>query len=387
ALLIAFICAWPPLQALTLACPELILTQLVLVVFISEFMDWRLLEDFRPGRGTEPETRGLYIAVVRNRWNSGVLRHTGAAAPQRYRLRSVQALVDVLRSAGHNVAVMEADARLFSRLQDFIPRHALGRNSRALVVNCAGGVQGPGRLGQVPNLCEMIGVPYTGPDPSAMAVISDPLLQSQTLASQGLQTLTYRRPDDTSKPATDLPGPWIVLHRFQSDREPLKANSATALTRALRRVRAGGDEPLVATAPTGRVVRVIVIGGEGPNDDPQVLPALEYRATNRRLEAAELTDTEQRALNTAVQCAFLALRCRHYARIEAWLGADDSIGILGVRVVDLFSPRGDVATAARMAGLEFPALIQRVLGIGGHVVTTQPSALADRSPLTLYETA
>jgi len=81
ALLIAGISAWPPLRQLTLACPELILTQLVLVILVSEFMDWRLLEDFRPGQRSADTPTGLHIAVVRNRWSNAVLRHTGAPRP------------------------------------------------------------------------------------------------------------------------------------------------------------------------------------------------------------------------------------------------------------------------------------------------------------------
>jgi D-alanine-D-alanine ligase len=387
ALLIAFISAWPALRELTLACPELILTQLVLVVLVSEFMDWRLLEDFRPGQATKAQSPGLYIAVVRNRWNSSVLRHTGAVAPQRYRLRSVQALVNALRAAGHNVAVMEADARLFSRLREFIPRDALGEKSKALVVNCAGGVQGPGRLAQIPSLCEMVGVPYTGPDPAAMAVIGDPLLQSQTLASRGLKTLRYQLPDDRAEAVTDLPGPWLVLHRFQSDREPLKAHSAATLARALERVRSGGDEPIIATVPAGRMLRLIVIAGDGPDQTPQVLPALEYRRGSRGLQRAELTGAQRQALEHAAQQAFVALRCRNYARMDVWLDADASVGILGVRVIDLFSPRGDAAIAARMAGMDFPALIQHILGLRGAICATPRDALVNQSPLTLYETA
>ena len=60
ALLIALISAWPPLGQLALACPELIVTQLVLIILVSEFMDWRLLEDFRPGQAhKEPPERWL----------------------------------------------------------------------------------------------------------------------------------------------------------------------------------------------------------------------------------------------------------------------------------------------------------------------------------------
>ena len=266
ALLIALISAWPPLGQLALACPELIVTQLVLIILVSEFMDWRLLEDFRPGQANkEARSDGLHIAVVRNRWSNSVLRHTEGHAPKRYRMRSIQALVDALRAGGHTVAVMEADARLFNRLRDFIPRDALGATSRALVINCAGGVQGTGRLCQVPNLCEMIGVPYTGPDPLAMAVISDHQLLAQTLSAHEYSHAGVSGEPDQPESQYRDEGDLLVLHRFQSDRERIPARDTATLRRAVKRIRAAGDQALIARAPAGRTLRVIVIRGDDAN--------------------------------------------------------------------------------------------------------------------------
>lgn len=361
AMVIALISAWPPLCRLTLACPELILTQLVLAVLVSELMDWRLLEDFPGQKAVKESNTGLYIAVVRNRWPSSVLRHQGNSAPKRYRLHSVQALVNELREAGNTVAVMEADAGLFKALRDFIPKSALGSTPRALVVNCAGGTQGTGRLCQVPGLCEMIGVPYTGPDVLAMAVITDQLLMAQALAARGIRTLTYREYDKSVNTETDLPGPWLVQHRFQSDRAALRPRSPASFTRAIERVCNGGDRALVATEPKGRHLRVIVLRTEDAGDKPQVLPPLEGK---RGHQLAQLTERERHAAAAVAQQIFVALRCGNYARMELWLDTDGEVGVLAVRAIDIPSPRGEVATAARAAGIGFPQLIQRLLALG-----------------------
>ena len=201
--------------------------------------------------------------------------------------------------------VMEADARLFNRLRDFIPRDALGATSRALVINCAGGVQGTGRLCQVPNLCEMIGVPYTGPDPLAMAVISDHQLLAQTLSAHGIRTLEFQesldQPESQYRDEADL----LVLHRFQSDRERIPARDTATLTRAVKRIQAAGDQPLIARAPAGRTLRVIVIRGNEANAIPQALPAIEDRRGKRGFEVARLNHTQRHALETAAQRAFI----------------------------------------------------------------------------------
>jgi D-alanine-D-alanine ligase len=364
AVVIAVISGWPPLRQLTLACPELILTQMVLAVLVSEFIDWRLFEDFNPGllgidRGT---STALPVAVVRNRWNNTVLRHGGPAAPGVYRLRSVQPLVDALRHAGHHVAVLEADARLFSRLRDFIPRGARSSASPALVINCAGGVQGQGRLCHLPSLCEMIGVPYTGPDPLAMAAISDRLLMLKTLSGRGLLTPACAEEDELEHFLKQGGGPWLVYYRFQSDRRPLRASSRRALARAIARVRSESDSPLVEREPGGRRLRVVVLQGEDDAASLQVLPPLDWRqGRSAHCVAENLEPATQAVIKRTAALAFRVLRCRDHARIDLWLEEDGTVGIFAVRVVDLLSPRGTAATAARAAGIDYPTLIRRLV--------------------------
>lgn len=385
ALLIALVASWPLLSQLALACPELIMTQLVLVILVSEFADWRLLEDFRPGDTAEKPANGLCIAVVRNRWSNTILRHTGGNAPRRYRLCSVQALVDALRGAGHTVAVLEADARLYNRLRDFIPGSALGNTPGALVINYAGGVQGTGRLCQVPSLCEMIGVPYTGPDPLAMAAISDQLLLAQTLAAHHLPALALREPGCITDAGGDAAGPWLVLHRFQSDREALRAQGKASLARAVRRIVAAGDRPLIARAPVGRMLRVIVMRGETEDAAPQVLPPLESQTPKRRHGVARLDQHERAAVEGAARRVFIALRCRDIARIDLWLDSAGVAGVVGVRVVDLLSPRGDAAFAAAAAGIPYPVLITHFIACHVRPMHQAPAAFSNLR--TLPETA
>ena len=374
ALAIAVLCAWPALRELTLACPELILTQLVLVVFVSEFLDYRLLEEFRPGADPRAARAGMYIAVVRNRWNNSVLRHRGPTAPQRYRLRSVQGLVDVLRDAGHTVTVLEADARLYGRLREFLPRDVAGDPTRALVINCAGGVQGRGRLMQVPGLCEMIGVPCTGPDALAMATISDRLLQARTLAEHGVTTADFRPAHDVQ--AGD--GPWLVACRFQSDREPLLADSGRRLERAVEKIAAAGDEALVARRPAGRYLRIYVLAGGPDAAAPRVLPPLERRRAGVALQAATLSEAQAQAVTNAARSAVRALRCHHIARIDTWLDGEDRVGVLQVRAIEIPTPRGAAAKAARAAGLGFAGLLAQAYGVTTH---TPGAADACRAPV------
>jgi D-alanine-D-alanine ligase-like ATP-grasp enzyme len=379
AMAIAALASVPALRELTLACPELIVTQLALAVLVSEFMDWRLLEDFRPGAASDGAEEGLSVAVVRNRWNKAVLAHDGSEPPRRYRLDSVQPLVDALRGAGHRVAVIEADARLYQRLRSFFGDTA---PDRALVINCAGGVQGTGRLCQVPAYCEMIGVPYTGPDPLAMASLSDRLQLFALLESHGLSVPAVV---DVTDAARDQGTPLLVHHRFQGDREPLRAATKPALDRARKQVLADGDTPLCTREPAGRRLRAIVLAGEHTAAAPRVLPLLERRSRRGGHRPAEgLAPAQRDAAENAAARAFAILRCRDFARVDLAVTEEGVATIESVRAVDLFTPGGALASAAAAAGIDYATLVQFLLRPRG--ANPEPftlPALSARRPETI----
>lgn len=385
ALAIAAVCAWTPLRELTLACPELIVTQLVLVVFVSEFLDFRLLEDFRPAASKAQDTDGMYIAIVRNRWNNNVLRHTGLTAPQRYRLRSVQAIVDALRDAGHTVAVLEADARLFTRLRDFFPRQVLNDPARTLVINCAGGVQGRGRLAQVPSLCEMIGVPCTGPDTLAMTELSDQLKLLRTLTQSGVKTAAYRAVEDAPSGHAQETA-WLLAYRFQPDREPLRASSVDEFQRCSETITAAGDEPLFAAEPAGRRLRVYVLAGQADGEVLRLLPALERRTSGSALQSAQLTSVEQANVRAVATATSHALGLRNLARLDLWLDAKGQVGLLHVRAIEILQPRSAAARAAGLAGLSFNQLVTLSYGVPAPPATAAGTE-ARETPLSKPATA
>jgi hypothetical protein len=376
AVAIAALASVPALRELTLACPELIVTQLALTVLVSEFMDWRLLEDFRPGAAAGEVEEGLSVAVVRNRWNKAVLAHGGSEPPRRYRLDSVQPLVDALRAGGHRVAVLEADARLYGRLRNFLGAAFPGR---AMVINCAGGLQGAGRLCQVPAYCEMIGVPYSGPDPLAMASLSDRLQLFALLERHGLSVPTVV--DATA--ARHYHGvPLLVHHRFQGDREPLHAATMAALKRACQQVIADGDTPLCTRPPGGRRLRAVVLAGAPAGAAPRVLPLLERRSRRGGHRPAEaLAPLPRGAAEAAAARAFSVLRCRDFARVDLAVTEDGEVTIEAVRAVDLFTPRGALAVAAAAAGIDYAMLVQFLLRPRGNhpQAMTNPTLAASPS--------
>lgn len=350
------------LRELVLACPELIVTQLVLVVMVAELLDWRLFESFHPGAGQHSVSaaRGS-VAVVRNRWAGGVLLRRGVQAPQRYRRRSLQPLVDALRDLGYRVKVLEGDLSLPTELKRFFPAQPQAPDALRLVVNCSPGLQGRGRLCQVVALCELAGVTCSGPDALAMAVLNDRRQTLQVLQAAGIPTPEWA---DADSAADWLPGrqfPLQVRARFQPDRPPLRVDDADALDAAVRQIEKEFGDPMLETAGTGRRLRAVMLASPEPGEAMQCLPLVEWRPRDRRYRPARgRSDAALAGAQTLASNAARALRCRDTVRIDLRLSADGRVLVEGVRAVDLLSPRGCVASAAQLAGIDYPALVARL---------------------------
>jgi hypothetical protein len=108
--------------------PELMVTELIAIVFIAEYMDVRLLEELAVApvalvsRGAQAwHAPRAKIAVVRNHDSNGFIGRLGPQAPRRYRKRSVQRPVDALRGQGFEVKVLEGDMTLLKELASYLP--------------------------------------------------------------------------------------------------------------------------------------------------------------------------------------------------------------------------------------------------------------------------
>ena len=100
---------------------------------------------------------------------------------------TIQAITRAIESYGHTVVPLEAT-------QDF-PRALLTSNVD-VVFNIAEGISGRNREAQVPNLCELVGVPYTGSDSATLSICLDKALAKRMLRdvdTPAFQVLTTGR--------------------------------------------------------------------------------------------------------------------------------------------------------------------------------------------------
>jgi len=187
---------------------------------------------------------------------------------------TIEALAQVLASAGHTPERLGFGRRFLERML---------ANPPDLVFNIAEGLSGRSREAQVPAVCEMLGVPYTGSDPLTLALTLDKDLAKRVVSSRGLATprhlLIERLADvpDGAEPG-GLPFPLIVKPAWEGSSKGVRLASRVTTPAALREQVAFvldgyGGPALVEEFCEGEEFTVGVIG----NTSPRVVGVMQIR--------------------------------------------------------------------------------------------------------------
>lgn len=344
--------------------PEVLLTQIVAIVFLSEFFDLRLLEAW-PDRlarllaGVRPWYPDRFpIAVVRNRWNTGIIGRLGRAAPRRHRKRSVQRGVDALRGLGFSVRVFEADMSLLRELGDFMPPDPRTDLPGGIVFNFATGTQGRGRLCQVPAMLELAGIAYTGPDPVAQARLADRYVLLSLLRQADVDVPAFVLAESAAD-AKALEMPLSVRPRCEPDEPGATVRDRESLAETVRRLRREyRQDVVIEEIAAGRDYRVSLIG----NRILECLPLLEYLPDGRKVCPAPVDDVLAERIRDHACRAYKAAGCRDFARVDLRLGRSGTLRVQDIRCSYLFARRGAFVRSAEAGGYDFPGLLLRILG-------------------------
>ena len=384
AIVLAVIGKTQVVASLALQFPELLVTQLVAIVLIAEFLDLRLLEHW-PARlsrllagASDWYREKPRVAVVRNRSRSGAIGRLGPPAPRKYRKQSVQRLVDALREQGFAVRVLEGDHMLARELQEFLPANPRTGGPGGIVLNLATGVQGVGRFCHIPALLEMLGVAYTGPDPVTHARLSDRYALLSSLYHARIRVPRCARVSDA-----DLAGrfayPVSVRPRCEPDVDGVVVHDDAALERAVREMLATyRQDAFIEEMVEGREVWAALFG----NDEIVTLPLLEHPAGERRPRRARLDDEQATAVRDCALKAYRALGCRDYARVDVRLRPSGELVVVDVKWAHLLYPEGAFGRAAEIAGFTFAELVARIVEAASqrYVLPAFPRASAREPP-------
>ncbi len=351
-----------PLRELLLSCPELLLAPLVAIVFVSEFLDMRLLEGFRPGANPgRVQSARPQLAVVRNRFPEASPRRLAEQVPKRYRQASLQALIDELRDRDYDVQVLECDSSLPSKLRSLANAAFRPHAAGLCVLNYAGGVQGASRLSQVPMICEILGIPHTGPGAEAGVLRASRPQQLDELRAAGLRVpvaISYQQARRFLQAGS---GFLSVRSSGHVDRGATRVGNARRLKTVCDRMAGAGEGYLIERIPAGQAVTAIVLNPEAA-DAARVLPLLE-RGSGRQpfRREADLTSECRAAAVSAALCAARALQCCDVARVDLYCNESREVTVVRVLAVDPLAERSASGVAAALGGLSLADVAEQAM--------------------------
>jgi D-alanine-D-alanine ligase len=287
-----------------------------------------------------------------------------------------------LRQGGHKVSVLGVHGDLLKL------RSGLGRRKPDLVFNLME-TFGDTQLGAVgvAGLLDLLGLPYSGGGPGEIYIQEDKALTKKLLAFDGIRYPEYAvfSPDADLETAGRLRMPLFVkpLRMDASigiDGRSLVRGTREMMERVLDIHRRVQDSALVEEYVEGREFYVGVLGNALPQafppiemdfsalpaDAPHVLDARakwdekspQYKAT--RSLVAELPDELRARLQKVALDAYRALRVRDYGRIDLRLTEAGEIYVIEVNASCYLEQSSEFAAAAAAAGIDYPALIQRI---------------------------
>ncbi|MEO5728330.1 MAG: ATP-grasp domain-containing protein, partial [Byssovorax sp.] len=244
------------------------------------------------------------------------------------------------------------------------------------------GLRGRGREAQVPALCELLGIPYSGSDPTTLSLCLDKGLTKQILRSAGIDTADWQVLTTGREKLKPLRYPVIVKPNAEGTAKGITSRSvvtdeaaARAAARAL--VDRYGQPALVEEYIVGRELTVGLLGEKRP----KMLPPMEVVFVNPtehpvygfeekqsdtprvRFECpAPLTPIELKKVEKTVRDTFTALGCRDVARIDLRMTKDGTVFVIEVNPLPGLTPNfSDLCVIGKVAGMDYRTLIGEIL--------------------------
>lgn len=293
---------------------------------------------------------------------------------------TVSAIREALDSGGFRTVLMECDRSLPQRLAE---------THIDIAFNIAEGRGGRGREAEVPALLNLLGIPFTGSDETALCIALDKALCKRLLSSYRIRTPRYRifQPGREIRP-TGLSFPVIVKPNAEGSSKGIPDDCIARNLEELRNLAdrevhlyggsvlaeeyIAGREFTVGLLGNGETLRVFppmeIVFRENADGD---LPVYSYGVKQNyqsfvdyrcppRLEAEvqlEMTDTARRI--------FQALGCRDFARVDFRLDRKGKLYFLEINPLPGLAPGySDYPMLAEFSGVSYRELVLSVLRAG-----------------------
>lgn len=287
---------------------------------------------------------------------------------------TVAAIHSAIASLGHQVVDLEANKELPVRLA------SAGVD---IVFNIAEGIQGRNREAQVPALLDMLEIPYSGSDSTALTLTHDKNLSKKVVAEAGVATpAAILMHSAVQEIPANLTYPVIVKPVAEGSSKGIFTSSVVHNAQALKQavaesIRRYHQPALVETFVGGREFTVGIL----EDDDIEVLPPmeivflqkedcsiysyqykLEWEKYLRYDTSPKLSLAQKKQLKDFARKSFIALGCRDVARMDFRMDHAGDLYFLECNALPGLAPDwSDLCFIATGAGMSYQQLIERII--------------------------
>jgi D-alanine-D-alanine ligase len=321
----------------------------------------------------------MKIAVIYNRDSQNVINLFGIPNREKYGKKSINRIVTSLKKYRHQVKAFEGDKDLISQLEDFMPRVLKGELP-GLAFNLSYGIQGQARYTHVPSILEMVGIPYVGSSPLAHSLALDKVVAKMIFQQDGLPTPDFVVIKDKDFTPPKIPYPLIVKPKNEAVSMGIQVvNNLKELQKAAKVILEDFSQSvLVEQYIDGREINVGLLG----NNPPDALPPCEITfgeggpeiytiedkkgLSGRKIDwicPAPISEKLVQESQRIAREAFTSLGCYDAARVDMRLDKKNRLFILEVNSLPSLGEHGSYTIAAQKAGLDFAALVNRMVDV------------------------
>lgn len=289
--------------------------------------------------------------------------------------KTIRILAETIKSFGCDVILLEANATIIDTI----------KNTPDIVFNIAEGIQGRGREAEIPGFLNMLGIPYTGSDETALCLSLDKYLTKIIVQSAGIRIPKHQLFHNGHEKLNEKIKYPVILKPNQEGSskgifDMCTADDDRAFYPLLQRLLSQYQQPVIVEEfLTGREFTVGLLQ-EG--DKIIVLPPMEivykkhfgkydvysYQVKKNYKECVEyhcppqLTKAERDELEKAAKEIFVLFDCKDMTRIDFRCDAEGKLNFIELNPLPgLSKGYSDLPYAAEKMGISFENLIRRIL--------------------------